>query len=52
MSILILVVFNSYVDLLLGEFKHYKTRIAHGGIRKEVMLAFEFYGKTYQCSSW
>ena len=26
-----------YVDLLLGEFKHYKTRIAHGGIRQEVM---------------
>lgn len=26
-----------YVDLLLGEFKHYKTRLAHGGIRKEVM---------------
>lgn len=27
---------NSYVDLLLGEFKHYKTRLAHGGIQKEV----------------
>ncbi|KAL3828520.1 hypothetical protein ACJIZ3_017322 [Penstemon smallii] len=26
---------NGYVDLLLGEFKHYKTRIALGGIRKE-----------------
>ncbi|KAL5580161.1 hypothetical protein UlMin_012603 [Ulmus minor] len=26
---------NGYVDLLLGEFKHYKTRVAHGGIRKE-----------------
>ncbi|KAF9675141.1 hypothetical protein SADUNF_Sadunf09G0001300 [Salix dunnii] len=23
-----------YVDLLLGEFKHYKTRLAHGGIHK------------------
>jgi hypothetical protein len=21
----------------LGEFKHYKTRLAHGGIHKEVM---------------
>lgn len=27
---------NRYVDLLLGEFKHYKTRLVHGGIRKEV----------------
>ncbi|KAA3489706.1 coiled-coil domain-containing protein 132 isoform X1 [Gossypium australe] len=27
---------NGYVDLLLGEFKHYKTRLAHGGIQKEV----------------
>ncbi|KAL1161262.1 hypothetical protein V6Z11_A07G121900 [Gossypium hirsutum] len=27
---------NGYVDLLLGEFKHYKTRLAHGGIHKEV----------------
>lgn len=27
---------NRYVDLLLGEFKHYKTRLAHGGICKEV----------------
>lgn len=34
---------NGYVDLLLGEFKHYKTRLAHGGIAKEVqdlLLAF------------
>lgn len=34
---------NGYVDLLLGEFKHYKTRLAHGGISKEVqdlLLAF------------
>ncbi|CAK7332113.1 unnamed protein product [Dovyalis caffra] len=28
---------NGYVDLLLGEFKHYKTRLAHGGVHKEVM---------------
>ncbi|KAI3941275.1 hypothetical protein MKW92_021528 [Papaver armeniacum] len=27
---------NGYVDLLLGEFKHYKTRLAHGGIHKEI----------------
>ncbi|XP_039024149.1 syndetin-like isoform X1 [Hibiscus syriacus] len=27
---------NGYVDLLLGEFKHYKTRLAHGGIQKDV----------------
>ncbi|GJN20040.1 hypothetical protein PR202_gb07363 [Eleusine coracana subsp. coracana] len=27
---------NGYVDLLLGEFKHYKTRLDHGGISKEV----------------
>ncbi|XP_059627026.1 uncharacterized protein LOC132269801 isoform X2 [Cornus florida] len=27
---------NGYVDLLLGEFKHYKTRLVHGGIQKEV----------------
>lgn len=34
---------NGYVDLLLGEFKHYKTRLAHGGIRKEVQdLLLEF----------
>lgn len=29
---------NRYVDLLLGEFKHYKTRLAHGGIHKEVNI--------------
>ncbi|KVI09299.1 Protein of unknown function DUF2451, C-terminal, partial [Cynara cardunculus var. scolymus] len=29
---------NGYVDLLLGEFKHYKTRLAHGGIRTEVLI--------------
>ncbi|KAJ0778354.1 hypothetical protein HanLR1_Chr02g0070801 [Helianthus annuus] len=28
---------NGYVDLLLGEFKHYKTRLAHGGIRQEFL---------------
>ncbi|XP_077225911.1 coiled-coil protein isoform X2 [Tasmannia lanceolata] len=34
---------NGYVDLLLGEFKHYKTRLAHGGIHKEVQdLLIEF----------
>ncbi|XP_031385734.1 syndetin [Punica granatum] len=27
---------NGYVDLMLGEFKHYKTRLMHGGIHKEV----------------
>jgi len=27
-----------YVDLLLGEFKHYKTRLDHGGISKEVSV--------------
>jgi len=31
---------DRYVDLLLGEFKHFKTRLAHGGIRKEVLLSF------------
>ncbi|KAL8136744.1 hypothetical protein V2J09_002745 [Rumex salicifolius] len=35
---------NGYVDLLLGEFKHYKTRLAHGGIRKEVQDALLEYG--------
>nr|CAB3500231.1 unnamed protein product [Digitaria exilis] len=29
---------NGYVDLLLGEFKHYKTRLDHGGISKEVSV--------------
>ncbi|KAL8497821.1 hypothetical protein ACS0TY_021239 [Phlomoides rotata] len=33
-----------YVDLLLGEFKHYKTRIAHGGIQKEVQDLLLEYG--------
>ncbi|KAL6510972.1 hypothetical protein OROGR_022096 [Orobanche gracilis] len=33
-----------YVDLLLGEFKHYKTRLAHGGIRKEVQDLLLEYG--------
>ncbi|XP_041993947.1 syndetin-like isoform X1 [Salvia splendens] len=35
---------NGYVDLLLGEFKHYKTRIAHGGIRQEVQDLLLEYG--------
>ncbi|PWA80198.1 hypothetical protein CTI12_AA198830 [Artemisia annua] len=35
---------NGYVDLLLGEFKHYKTRLAHGGIRKEVQETLIGYG--------
>lgn len=35
---------NRYVDLLLGEFKHYKTRLAHVGIRKEVQDLLLEYG--------
>ncbi|CAN6460698.1 unnamed protein product [Victoria cruziana] len=35
---------NGYVDLLLGEFKHYKTRLAHGGIQKEVQELLLEYG--------
>ncbi|KAK7312618.1 hypothetical protein VNO77_36602 [Canavalia gladiata] len=35
---------NGYVDLLLGEFKHYKTRLAHGGIRKEIQDLLLDYG--------
>ncbi|KAB1224098.1 hypothetical protein CJ030_MR2G021730 [Morella rubra] len=35
---------NGYVDLLLGEFKHYKTRLAHGGIRQEVQDLLLGYG--------
>lgn len=35
---------NGYVDLLLGEFKHYKTRLAHAGIRKEVQDLLLEYG--------
>ncbi|KAI3722083.1 hypothetical protein L2E82_33109 [Cichorium intybus] len=35
---------NGYVDLLLGEFKHYKTRLAHGGIRTEVQNLLIEYG--------
>lgn len=31
-----------YVDLLLGEFKHYKTRLVHGGINKEVKCVASF----------
>lgn len=33
---------NRYVDLLLGEFKHYTTRLANGGIRKEVRVRILF----------
>ncbi|KAE8656753.1 hypothetical protein F3Y22_tig00116997pilonHSYRG00281 [Hibiscus syriacus] len=29
---------NGHVDLLVGEFKHYKTRLGHGGIKKEVLI--------------
>ncbi|XP_054812023.1 LOW QUALITY PROTEIN: uncharacterized protein LOC129313133 [Prosopis cineraria] len=35
---------NGYVDLLLGEFKHYKTRLAHGGIRLEIQDLLLEYG--------
>ncbi|XP_057456042.1 uncharacterized protein LOC130747201 isoform X2 [Lotus japonicus] len=35
---------NGYVDLLLGEFKHYKTRLAHGGIRTEIQDLLLDYG--------
>lgn len=35
---------NGYVDLLLGEFKHFKTRLAHGGIRKETQDTLLDYG--------
>ncbi|KAK9094083.1 hypothetical protein Scep_025552 [Stephania cephalantha] len=35
---------NGYVDLMLGEFKHYKTRLAHGGIHKEVQDLLLEYG--------
>ncbi|CAJ1979209.1 unnamed protein product [Sphenostylis stenocarpa] len=35
---------NGYVDLLLGEFKHYKTRLTHGGIRKEIQDLLLDYG--------
>ncbi|WOL06089.1 syndetin isoform X2 [Canna indica] len=35
---------NGYVDLLLGEFKHYKTRLMHGGISKEVQDVLLEYG--------
>uniref|UniRef100_A0A0D9XM42 Syndetin C-terminal domain-containing protein n=1 Tax=Leersia perrieri TaxID=77586 RepID=A0A0D9XM42_9ORYZ len=34
----------SYVDLLLGEFKHYKTRLDHGGISKELQDLLLEYG--------
>jgi hypothetical protein len=35
---------NGYVDLLLGEFKHYKTRLDHGGISKELQDLLLEYG--------
>ncbi|GAB2263044.1 hypothetical protein Droror1_Dr00004041 [Drosera rotundifolia] len=35
---------NGYVDLLLGEFKHYRTRIVHGDIHKEVQELLLDYG--------
>ncbi|XP_050238888.1 uncharacterized protein LOC126688282 isoform X2 [Mercurialis annua] len=35
---------NGYIDLLLGEFKHYKTRLAHGGIQKEIQDLLLEYG--------
>ncbi|XP_015951750.1 uncharacterized protein LOC107476449 isoform X1 [Arachis duranensis] len=35
---------NGYVDLLLGEFKHFKTRLAHGGLRKEIQDLLLDYG--------
>ncbi|PKU77742.1 syndetin isoform X1 [Dendrobium catenatum] len=35
---------NGYVDLLLGEFKHYKTRLLLGGIAKEVQDLLLEYG--------
>ncbi|KAF3321188.1 coiled-coil domain-containing protein 132 [Carex littledalei] len=35
---------NGYVDLLLGEFKHYKTRLSHEGISKEVQDMLLDYG--------
>ncbi|KAH0461467.1 hypothetical protein IEQ34_009042 [Dendrobium chrysotoxum] len=35
---------NGYVDLLLGEFKHYKTRLLLGGIAKEVQHLLLEYG--------
>ncbi|KAK4358646.1 hypothetical protein RND71_020875 [Anisodus tanguticus] len=42
---------NGYVDLLLGEFKHYKTRLAHGGIRKEVRVGSDMGAETFLESS-
>ncbi|CAA7013352.1 unnamed protein product [Microthlaspi erraticum] len=35
---------NGYVDLMLGEFKHYRTRLAHGGIPHEVQNLLLEYG--------
>ncbi|GAV72103.1 DUF2451 domain-containing protein/DUF2450 domain-containing protein [Cephalotus follicularis] len=35
---------NGYVDLLLGEFKHYQTMLARGGFEKEVQELLLEYG--------
>lgn len=35
---------NGYVDLLLGEFKHYKSRLANSGIHKEIQDLLLEYG--------
>ncbi|CAA7390862.1 unnamed protein product [Spirodela intermedia] len=35
---------NGYVDLLLGEFKHFKTRLEHGSINKEIQDRLLEYG--------
>ncbi|XP_065865505.1 uncharacterized protein [Euphorbia lathyris] len=35
---------NGYVDLLLGEFKHYKTRLVNGEIKKQVQELLLEYG--------
>lgn len=44
--------FNRYVDLLLGEFKHYKTRLAHGEIRQEVMGGLTVFISARLKSKW
>eukprot|EP00268_Persea_americana_P031621 TRINITY_DN3083_c0_g1_i1.p1 TRINITY_DN3083_c0_g1~~TRINITY_DN3083_c0_g1_i1.p1 ORF type:complete len:178 (-),score=20.86 TRINITY_DN3083_c0_g1_i1:241-774(-) len=35
---------NGYVDLLLGEFKHYKSRLSHCGAHKEIQDLLLEYG--------
>nr|GME02321.1 syndetin isoform X1 [Ipomoea batatas] len=42
---------NGYVDLLLGEFKHYKTRLVTGGIQKEVFIFNNYVLKIYSRKS-